>query len=125
VKVERQDVDGVTVVRVAGNLNTPSAMAMKQMFAELMAEEKYDIVVNLEKVAQINYAGVGILLERLRRVRQRNGNLKLAGLNRYLQGVFRMVGATRIFETFESDEAAIASFSDGKGEAVATAGGQP
>lgn len=124
-KVERQDVNGVTVVRVAGNLNTPSAMAMKQVFAELMTEEKYDIVVNLEKVAQINYAGVGILLERLRRVRQRNGNLKLAGMNRYLQGVFRMVGASRIFETFESDEAAVASFHGGKGDAVATAGGQP
>ena len=124
VKVERSERDGVTVVHIAGNLNTPSALEMKRMFSDLMVEEKYDIVVNLRQVAQINYAGVGILLERLRKVRQNDGNLKLTGLSRYMQGVFRMVGALKIFETYDSDDAAVESFHRGS-DAVAAAGGQP
>lgn len=124
-RVERIEHDGVTVVRVSGNLNTPSALEMKSMFSDLMREEKYDIVVNLQQVAQINYSGVGILLERLRRVRQNDGNLKLAGLSRYLKSVFRMVGALKIFETYDSDEAAVASFRSQETDAVATAGGRP
>lgn len=124
-KVERQDVDGVTIVRLNGNLNTQSALEVKRVFSELMAEERYEVVVDLEKVAQINYAGVGILLERLRRLRQNNGNLKLARVGRYLQAVFRMVGAARIFETFDSDSAAVASFRPGTPNPVATAGGRP
>ncbi len=124
-KVERNDQDGITVIRLEGNLNTPSALEMKRVFADLMVEEKYDIVVNLARVAQINYAGVGMLLERLRKVRQRDGNLKLSGMSRYLRGVFRMVGAAKIFETFDSDDAAVASFGPAEADAVAAAGGQP
>ncbi len=124
-KIERSEHDGVTVVKLAGDLNTPNAMAIKCMFADLMVEEKYDIVVNLQQVAQINYSGVGLLLERLRNVRRRDGNLKLAGMSRYIQGVFRMVGATKIFETFDSDDEAVASFRLRRVDAVATAGGQP
>lgn len=124
-KIERLERDGVTVVKLAGNLNTPNAMAIKSMFADLMQEEKYDIVVNLQQVAQINYSGVGMLLERLRNVRRRDGNLKLAGMSRYIQGVFRMVGATKIFETFDNDDEAVASFRARHAGAVATAGGQP
>lgn len=123
-KVERREHEGVTVLTISGNLNTPSALEMKRMFSELMIEEKYDIVVNLQQVAQINYSGVGILLERLRGVQRKNGNLKLAGMSRYIQGVFRLVGATKIFETFDSDAAAVASFHRHP-DAVATAGGQP
>ena len=125
VKVERNELEGVTVVTLQGNLNTPSALEMKRMFADLMMEEKYDIVVNLSQVAQINYAGVGMLLERLRKVRQNDGNLKLSSMSRYLRGVFRMVGASRIFEVFDSDDAAVASFRPAGADAVAAAGGQP
>lgn len=124
-KVERKEHDGVTVIRIEGNLNTPSALEMKRVFAELMVEERYDIVVNMARVAQINYAGVGMLLERLRKVRQNDGNLKLSGMPRYIQGVFRMVGATKIFEVFDSDDAAVASFRPAAADAVAAAGGQP
>ncbi|MBI4831827.1 MAG: STAS domain-containing protein [Candidatus Lindowbacteria bacterium] len=106
-RVERQN---VSVLKVSGNLDTSTCKLLKKALVALIHEEHYNIVVDMRKVAQINYTGVGTLLERLRQVRKMSGDLKLSGLNNITRKALSMVGASKVFETYDDEESAIASF---------------
>lgn len=110
VAFERVEHDGVAVLKVSGNLDTSTSKHLKRALAELIQEERYNIVVDMQKVAQINYMGVGTLLERLRQVRRFDGDLRLSGLNRLTRKCLAMVGASKVFETFVTENEAVASF---------------
>jgi anti-sigma B factor antagonist len=107
---EKVDREHVSVLKISGNLDTSTSKLLKRALTELIKEEHYNIVVDMKKVVQINYMGVGTLLERLRQLRRLSGDLKLAGLNRVTRKALSMVGASKVFETYDTEEDAIASF---------------
>jgi anti-sigma B factor antagonist len=110
VEFEKVKHENVSVLKVSGNLDTSTSRLLKEVLMELIKERHYNIVVDMKKVIQINYMGVGTLLERLRQVRKQSGDLKLARLNRVTRKAISMVGASKVFETYETEEGAIASF---------------
>jgi anti-sigma B factor antagonist len=110
VEFEKLDRENVSVLRVSGSLDTATSKLLKKALMEIIREERYNIVVDMQRVVQINYMGVGTLLERLRQVRRFNGDLKLAGLSRLTRKGLSMVGASKVFETYRNEEEAIASF---------------
>ena len=110
VEFEKMERDNVSVLKVSGNLDTSTSKLLKEILTELIKERHYNIVVDMKKVIQINYMGVGTLLERLRQVRKQSGDLKLARLNAITRKALSMVGASKVFETYDTEEAAIASF---------------
>ena len=110
VEFERVEHENVSVLKVSGNLDTSTSKLLKEVLTDLIKEHHYNIVVDMRKVVQINYMGVGTLLERLRQVRRLSGDLKLANLNRITRKALSMVGASKVFETYETEEGAIASF---------------
>lgn len=110
VEFEKVDREHVSVLKISGNLDTSTSKLLKRALVELIKEEHYNIVVDMKKVVQINYMGVGTLLERLRQLRKLSGDLKLAGLNRVTRKALSMVGASKVFETYDTEEDAVASF---------------
>jgi len=108
---EKVDHNNVSVLKISGDLDTSTSKLLKEILTELIEERHYNIVVDMKKVVQINYMGVGTLLERLRQVRKQSGDLKLARLNRITRKALSMVGASKVFETYDTEEGAIASFS--------------
>ena len=119
VEFEKVEHENVSVLKVSGDLDTSTSKLLKQVLTELIEEEQYNIVVDMQKVVQINYMGVGTLLERLRQVRKLSGDLKLARLNRITRKALSMVGASKVFETFETEQGAIESFPNGAEKAKA------
>jgi anti-sigma B factor antagonist len=119
VEFKKVEHDGVSVLKVSGDLDTSTSKFLKQVLTDMIEEEHYNIVVDMQKVIQINYMGVGTLLERLRQVRRLSGDLKLARLNRITRKALSMVGASKVFETYDTEEGAIASFSESKEKAQA------
>jgi anti-sigma B factor antagonist len=119
VEFEKVAHENVSVLKVSGDLDTSTSKLLKQVLTELIEDQQYNIVVDMQKVVQINYMGVGTLLERLRQVRKLSGDLKLARLNRITRKALSMVGASKVFETFETEAGAIESFPDGAEKAKA------
>ncbi|RJP24816.1 MAG: anti-sigma factor antagonist [Candidatus Abyssobacteria bacterium SURF_5] len=121
VAFEKVEHDNVAVLKVSGNLDTSTAKQLKKALADMIQEERYNIVVDLQKVAQINYMGVGTLLERLRQVRKFDGDLRLAGLNKLTRKCLSMVGASKVFAVFVNEDEAVASFAPTQEDARAVA----
>lgn len=110
--VERKDVGGETVLRLVGDIDENGVDAVRTAMYECMSEGRNRLVLNLSGVRMISYMGVGVLVERLRKVRSLGGDLKLVGINLYTERLFRMVGVGSLFDTHESEAQALAVFQE-------------
>ena len=110
--VERTDLGDVTVLRLDGDLDENGIDALREAFYACMTQGHFNLVLNLRNVQFISYMGVGVLVERLRKLRAFKGDLKLVSLNLYAQRLFRMVGVTALFDTFESESQAVRVFQE-------------
>lgn len=110
--IERTDHGNVTVLRLEGNLDEGGIDAIRESLLECLSQGRFNLIINLHKVRFFSYMGVGILVERLRKCRSANGDLKLVGMNLCADRLFRMVGISSLFETYESEPQAIAVFQE-------------
>ena len=111
-KIERKDINAVTILRLAGDIDETGVDVLRTSMYECLAEGRHQIIMNLSGVRFVSYMGVGVLVERLRKLRAMSGDLKLVGMNLYAQRLFRMVGVTSLFDTFESEVQAIGQFQE-------------
>ena len=68
------------------------------------------VVINLKDVSRMNSSGLGLLIQSLTSLRNKDGNLKLAGINELMEGVLVMTKLNTIFETHPNAEEAAKSF---------------
>ena len=78
--------------------------------AEIPEEEIPYVVLNLNKVSMMDSSGLGVLVSSYTSVQKRKGRLALAGLGKGLQNLIAITKLTRVFDIYETEEEAIASF---------------
>ena len=93
------DVDHVEMVDIRNNIS------------DLISEGHANLIVSMKEVEHINYLSIGVLVERLKRLRSFGGDLKLVGMSAYLKDILTSVGAEEFFDCFDSEAEAITSFS--------------
>jgi len=107
---ERESGD-VTILKLSGQLVLDDGdLAFRKIIHELVDRGRTKIVVDLDKVTYIDSAGVGMVVSKLKTLRERGGDMKLLNLN--VRGL-RIFGITKlmfVFDTFDSEEIAVKSF---------------
>jgi anti-sigma B factor antagonist len=112
---ERQE-DLVTVLILTGQITLDAGdLVFKTRVNDLLGQGRTKIVADMANVTYVDSAGLGMLASKLRTVREKGGDLKLARVSAKIQRVLNMMKLPIAFETFEDDGAAIRSFA-GKGE---------
>ncbi len=107
---ERLESGSVSVLRLEGDIDEGTVDVLRKAIMGCIADQRYNVVVNLSGVKFVSYMGLGVLVERLRQLRAHDGDLKLTGVNLYTQRLIRMVGAKNVFEIFEVESQAINQF---------------
>ena len=110
--LERKMIQDVSVIDISGDIDFREMIRIKDVIGSLIEREQTKVVLNLRSVDHINYLSIGVLLERLKVLRNLNGDLKLAGMTPYVRDIFRVVGMDRFFEEYMTLEDAIGSFDD-------------
>lgn len=110
--LQRKMIQDISVIDVAGDIDLREMIRIKEVIGSLIDREQTRVVLNLKAVDHINYLSIGVLLERLKILRNLNGDLKLAGMSPYVRDIFRVVGMDQYFEDYASLEDAIESFDD-------------
>ena len=106
-----EDHERVVVLKLTGECSNPKSVeVMRELLGEYIHDGKTRIIVDLGDVSLIGYQGLGTLVERLRQARSRGGDLKLCRPSTYVRKMFEMVGAEQVFDTYDSELAALASF---------------
>ena len=101
--------DGVTVVNLAGRLDTATSGEVKAELWSIIERGNCRVVVNLECLESIDSAGLGVLVGCLRRCVSAGGNRCLARASKFMLSVFELTRLTRVFQLAESVPEAVRS----------------
>ena len=108
--VDRVDMDRVTVLRLEGDLDETGVESLRTAMYECACDGRFRLIMNLADVGFMSYMAVGVLVERLRKVRSFGGDIKLVSINTYVQRLFRMVGVKTLFDTYETEPQAVSTY---------------
>jgi len=91
-----------------------SVEKLRTDFDELLATGVNHIIINLSKVTALDSTGIGYLVRALNFSRQKGGVVKLVGLPAQVRNTLTVTGLLKLFEVFDDNAAALASFADKK-----------
>ena len=100
----------VNVVRCPGDLNATRMVEMKLRFSRLINQNQKFFLLDLGRAGHADLAGLGILVDRIRKVRLVKGDIRLFNLRPEVSEILRMIGLNRIIETYPTEEEARRSF---------------
>ena len=102
--------NGVTVVDVAGTLTSENPGRLREKVAQLVRRGEKHLVLNLHGLTYVDSAGLGELVSCYTRVTRVEGKIALANAQQRVQDLLEMTNLLTIFESFDSEAAATASF---------------
>lgn len=110
-KISEETKGDVIVLRMNGKLmGGPDADAFQKQIKDLVARGKKQLVVDMSQVSWVNSTGLGILIAGYSTVKNAGGVLKLVGVNKRIDQIFMVTKLHTIFETFDEESQALASF---------------
>jgi len=108
---ERQ-VGAVTILDLAGKLTIDQgAERLRDKINSLIQQQRTAIVLNLGGVSYIDSGGLGQLVASYSSISRTAGGLKLLNVNKRNHDLLSISRLVTLFDTFDSEEAAVNSFS--------------
>jgi anti-sigma B factor antagonist len=102
---------GVTVLDLSGKVVLGEGdVQIKERIKELLADGQRKVLLNLGDVTYIDSAGLGALISSYATVKRDSGQMKLVNLTKRVQDLLAITKLITVFDTFDSEEEAIASF---------------
>ena len=108
--LDEREENGVTVVDVEGKMTTTTSPEADSYLKELLADGVSQLLLNLEGLDFVASTGLRVILATGKKLMATGGRLALCSLNPTVADVFRMSGFSQMFDVFDTEEEALASF---------------
>jgi anti-sigma B factor antagonist len=109
--IEERHAGDVTVLVLTGQMLLDDGdLAFGRRIRDLIDRGFAKIVLDLGGVTYIDSSGVGMLVAKLKALREKGGDMKLLHLNRRAESLFGMLKLLIVFDRFEDEAAAVRSF---------------
>lgn len=106
----QEEIGGVVVLALKGNLDAVTATDLRPTIDELVASRKTKVIFDLQDLELIDSSGVGAIVSLFKRVRMLGGDVKIARLANQPKEIFRLLRLDRAFALFNSLEEARSTF---------------
>ena len=113
--VTKRQIESITVIAARGRFY--GDRETDELEAAIMGEAangNMRLVVNLSECEAMNSVALGVLMRGLANYRTRSAEIKLCGLGKKLKDLFVMTKLIMVFDHFETEELALASFAHGE-----------
>ena len=111
-QIEERNVGDVVVLDLKGKITLGEGdELLKDKVNSLVNQGNKKIVLNLAEVPYIDSAGLGEIVRTYTTVSRQGGSLKLLNLTKRITDLLAITKLLTVFETFESENDAIKSFS--------------
>jgi len=111
-QIEERAAGEVTVLDLQGKLTLGDGdELLRDKVNSLIQQDRKKIVLNLENVPYIDSAGLGEVVRTYTTVSRQGGSLKLLHLTKRIQDLLSITKLLTVFETYETEAEALASFS--------------
>ena len=101
---------GVTLVGIAGNLDSNTSPQAQQALDAILAGGGRKVAVDCTALDYISSAGLRVLLGTVKRLNAAGGGLRLFGLNETVREVFDISGFSTILSVFPTEAGALTKF---------------
>jgi anti-sigma B factor antagonist len=111
--VKIRERDGVTILDIQGRIIGSDSLELKSVIDDLIsskAEGEVKILLNLAKVPMMDSSGLGVVVAAYTSVQRKKGRIALLNLGRSTRQLIVMAKLMTIFETYDDEDKAIASF---------------
>ena len=109
--IEERHAGDVTVLVLTGQMLLDDGdLAFRRRIHELIDRGRAKIVLDLGGVTYVDSSGVGMLVAKLKTLKENGGDMKLLHLNRRAESLLGMLKLLVVFETFQEEAAAVRSF---------------
>ncbi len=100
----------VVIVAMSGEVDTSSVGNLNAIFDDLVTGGEQNYVIDLAQVTFMDSSGLAALARLYKRIRIGNGDVRLCSLRSDMQRIIELTRFDRVFDIFDSREAAVASF---------------
>jgi len=109
-EITKRENDNISIIDINGEIDLYNAPEIKDVINGLIAEQKVNVIINLEKVSYIDSSGIGALISSLSNLKKYQGGLKIINVFASVRKVFELTKLTSFFEIYDSEEEALANF---------------
>ncbi|NOT59150.1 MAG: STAS domain-containing protein [Acidobacteria bacterium] len=109
-KITERSLDGITVFELDGDLALENNAQFRTQFTAALDAGTRKVIVNMAGVDYMDSSGLGELVSCYTALQKVSGRFTLLQLNERLQRVLVITKLYTVFETFESEAAAVDSF---------------
>jgi anti-sigma B factor antagonist len=110
--IEERPTGEVMILDLRGKLTIGEGdELLKDKVNSLIQQGHRKLVLNLEGVPYVDSAGLGEIVRTYTTVSRQGGKLKLLHLTKRIEDLLSITKLLTVFETFESEQAAVQSFS--------------
>ena len=100
----------VHILTCAGRMDAQVSGLLKERIHKLLDTGATRLVMDLDGLEFLDSSGLGALVSCLRRVKEKKGEIKLAGLRPEVRSIFEITRVSRLFQMCESVSEAITAF---------------
>jgi anti-sigma B factor antagonist len=108
--LDTREVGRVTIVRCNGRIVAGGESESLRSHVSWLLRDRRSIVLHLGDVGFIDGSGLGTIVRTLTSTRQAHGDLKLCNVPEHVRKVLELSHLTKLFDTHESEETAVAAF---------------
>ena len=110
--ISERKLNDITVLDIQGNLAREENAQFKIYIAGIINSGARKLVLNLAGVPHMDSSGLGELISCYRAIQAATGHVILLSPNHRLQNLLVITKLSTVFETFDSESAAVASFTN-------------
>jgi anti-sigma B factor antagonist len=111
--IQRRQNGQVVILDLAGRLQLGEAGAsMRETIRELLAAGEKQIIINMADVTHMDSSGLGDLVSSFASAKTKGSTVKLMKLPQRIDNLLQMTKLLTVFEVYEDEEEAVASFGE-------------
>jgi anti-sigma B factor antagonist len=109
--IEERHADGVAVLVLTGEMLLDDGdLAFRKRIHDLIDRGRTKVLLDLAGVTYIDSSGVGMLVAKLKTLKEKGGDMKMLHLSRRAETLLGVLKLLVVFETFQDEAAAVRSF---------------
>ncbi len=108
--IEEEYAGEIVVLKLRGLIDSGTSQLLEDRFKNLVSAENVRVVVDLQGIDYISSAGWGIFVGEIKGIRERNGDIKLAGMTPDVREVFDLLEFDALLQPYDTKEDAVAVF---------------
>jgi anti-anti-sigma factor len=107
VTIERTEVGGKVVLRVAGRMDAENAVQFEQQCESCISEGFTSLVIDLSDLVYISSMGLRSVVASAKKLRDKGGDLRICRLTGLVRQVFEITRLNQVFPPHDSVESAL------------------